>query len=82
MYDEVFQLTDAEFKSKMRYELEGSEDQKIWNLKKYEFYDFCPRMFNLIRKFYGIKASDYLKSIGPESLFGSLNMGKINSLKS
>ena len=39
-------------------------------------------MFNLIRKFYGINTNEYLKSIGPETLFGSLNMGKINSLKS
>ena len=82
MYDDVYQLTDAEFKSKQRYELEAVENQKIWNLRKYEFYDFCPRMFNLIRKFYGISASEYLKSIGPETLFGSLNMGKIDSLKS
>ena len=84
-YDDVFQLTDAEFKSKLRYELEASDEKaKIlnWNLKKYEFYDFSPRMFNLIRKFYGINSNDYLKSIGPETLFGSLNMGKINSLKS
>lgn len=81
MYDDVYELTDAEFKSKLRHEL-SMEDQKIWNLKKYEFYDFSPRMFNLIRKFYGINSSDYLKSIGPETLFGSLNMGKLNSLKS
>jgi len=81
-YDDVYQLTDAEFKSKYRYELEAVEDQKIWNVKKYEFYDFSPRMFNLIRKFYGINSNDYLKSIGPETLFGSLNMGRINSLKS
>ena len=39
-------------------------------------------MFNIIRKFYGIDPTAYLKSIGPETLFGSLNMGKINSLKS
>lgn len=39
-------------------------------------------MFNLIRSFYGISPSDYLKSIGPEKLFGNLNMGKITSLKS
>lgn len=81
-YDDVFQLTESEFKSKQRYELEAQEDQKIWNVRKYEFYDFSPRMFNLIRKFYGINSNDYLKSIGPETLFGSLNMGKINSLKS
>ena len=39
-------------------------------------------MFNLIRSFYGISPSSYLKSIGPEKLFGNLNMGKITSLKS
>jgi len=48
----------------------------------YEFFDFAPRMFHLIRHFYGIDSNKYLQSIGPETLFGSLNMGKITSLKS
>jgi len=39
-------------------------------------------MFHLIRNFYGISSESYLQSIGPEKLFGSLNMGKITSLKS
>ena len=48
----------------------------------YEFYDFTPRVFHLIRKVYGVNSAQYLKSIGPEKLFGALNMGKISSLKS
>ena len=80
-YDDVYQLTGTEFNSKYRYELEAITTKDNRNIA-YEFYDFCPRMFNLIRKFYGIKPSDYLKSIGPEKLFGSLNMGEITSLKS
>lgn len=39
-------------------------------------------MFHLVRQFYGIDSQKYLNSIGPETLFGSLNMGNITSLKS
>jgi hypothetical protein len=39
-------------------------------------------MFNLIRNFYGYTTEKYLKSIGPEGVFGQLAMGRINSLES
>jgi hypothetical protein len=77
--DDVFQLTDKEFTSKLRYELESIENQKS---AVYEFYDLCPKVFHLIRKFFGINSYHYLQSIGPEQLFGSINMGNIQSLKS
>jgi 1-phosphatidylinositol-4-phosphate 5-kinase len=77
--DDVFQLTDKEFTCKLRYELESIENQKS---AVYEFYDLCPKVFHLIRKFFGINSYHYLQSIGPEQLFGSINMGNIQSLKS
>ena len=82
MFDQVYELTENEFQSKYRYELEAMVEGSAGNKIQYEFYDFSPRMFNLIRSFYGISPSNYLKSIGPEKLFGNLNMGKITSLKS
>jgi 1-phosphatidylinositol-4-phosphate 5-kinase len=47
----------------------------------FEFYDFSPRVFHLIRTMYGITPDAYLKSIGPENLIGNLLMGNIASLK-
>ena len=55
--DDVFQLTDKEFTCKLRYELESIENQKS---AVYEFYDFCPKVFHLIRKFFGINSDHYL----------------------
>jgi 1-phosphatidylinositol-4-phosphate 5-kinase len=77
----VYQLTDADFNGKFRYELEAiksSTSKKV----AYEFYDFAPKMFNLVRNFYGYSTETYLKSIGPEGVFGQLAMGRINSLES
>lgn len=82
MHESVYQLTDREFTSKYRYELEAIPVKNKQRTISYEFFDFAPRMFHLIRQFYGIDSAKYLQSIGPESLFGSLNMGKITSLKS
>jgi len=59
---------------KLRYDLESISHNKS---EKYEFYDFCPKVFHLIRKFFGITSDIYLQSIGPEQLFGSINMGNI-----
>ena len=47
----------------------------------FEFYDFSPRVFHLIRNMYGVSPDSYLKSIGPENLVGNLFMGNIASLK-
>ena len=50
-------------------------------MRLFEFYDFSPRVFHLIRNMYGITPDAYLRSIGPENLLGSLFMGNIASLK-
>ena len=48
---------------------------------QYLFFDFSPRVFHQIRKMYGITCNDYLKSIGPENIIGSLIMGDISTVK-
>ena len=80
MNEEIYQLTEADCQAKYRYELETITTGN--SKTHYEFYDFAPRAFALIRKIYNIDPADYLKSIGPEKLFGALNMGKITSLAS
>ncbi len=77
-HEEVFDLLDQDFERKYRYELIA---KKTKNMKLFEFYDFSPRVFHLIRSMYGISTDAYLKSIGPENLLGSLFMGNIASLK-
>lgn len=86
-HEEVFELSDADFVSKYRYELqtkqlmEGSPVKKkaVKPNKVYEFFDFAPKVFSQIRKFYQIDEI-YLKSIGPESLIGELQMGNLSCL--
>jgi hypothetical protein len=78
MHEEVFDIVEQDFQRKYRYELVAKKTKKM-NL--FEFYDFSPRVFHLIRAMYGINNDAYLKSIGPENLLGSLFMGNIASLK-
>ena len=47
----------------------------------YQFFDFSPRVFHQLRRLFGITSEEYLKSIGPENLIGSMVMGNIMSLK-
>lgn len=63
MNDDVYQLSEKDYSDKRRYEVHGfAQEQK----NNYEFFDFCPRMFQMIRKFFGVTSEVYLKSIGPE----------------
>jgi len=79
-YDKVMKLDTVEFKQKTVFEIESMTDKK--NSTSYQFCDFAPKVFQVIWNFYGISSDSYLQSIGPENLFGSLNMGKIKSLSS
>ena len=78
MHEQVFDLIDQDFSRKYCYELIAKKTEKV---KPFEFYDFSPRVFSLIRSMYGITPEAYLKSIGPENLIGNLLMGNISSLK-
>jgi 1-phosphatidylinositol-4-phosphate 5-kinase len=71
-------LLDQDFKRKFCYELVA---KKTKNMRLFDFFDFSPRVFHRIRMMYGITPDQYLKSIGPENLIGSLFMGNIASLK-
>lgn len=53
----------------------GKESAKL-----YEFYDFSPLVFSLIRGFYCLSDDDYLKAVGPESVIGELLMGNFMCL--
>ena len=46
----------------------------------YQFYDFSPRVFHQIRMLYRITPNEYLKSIGPENIIGSMITGNITTL--
>ena len=63
---------------KRRYEVQLEQKGN----QVYDFFDFCPRMFQLIRKFYGVTSEIYLQSIGPEKVFGSISLGNLQSLQS
>ena len=78
MHEEAFELIQADFKRKYFYEIVA---KKTKNMKLYQFYDFSPRVFHLLRNMHGITSEAYLKSIGPENLIGNLFMGNISSLK-
>jgi 1-phosphatidylinositol-4-phosphate 5-kinase len=78
MNEEAFDLVEKDFSMTYFYELVA---KKTKDMNVYEFYDFSPKVFHLIRQMYGIDSEDYLKSLGPENLIGNLLMGNISSLK-
>jgi 1-phosphatidylinositol-4-phosphate 5-kinase len=80
MHEEFFDIMEDEFEKKYNYELHTKKIKMVHGVTKYEFFDFSPRVFHLIRKMYGISAEIYLKSVGPENLIGNLVMGNICSL--
>ncbi len=44
------------------------------------FFDYAPNVFLEIRRLFGIKNEDYLKSIGPESMLNGLIKGNLSTL--
>lgn len=78
--EEVFDLVEEDFTRKYLYELTTHRTQTTMELT-YLFYDFSPRVFHQIRTMYGITSNDYLKSIGPENIIGSMIMGDISTVK-
>jgi Phosphatidylinositol-4-phosphate 5-kinase len=45
-----------------------------------KFFDYAPAVFDALRKLYGIKNDDYLRSIGPETMLNNLIMGNLKTL--
>ena len=87
-HEEVYELSDSDFTSKYRYELQSKQLVEGSPVKKkagdkpkvYEFFDFAPWVFAEIREFYKIDDESYLKAVGPESLIGELQMGNFSCL--
>jgi len=80
VHEEAFEICDEDFKRKYCYELIPQRTEQLMNLT-YQFFDFSPRVFHQLRRLFGITSEEYLKSIGPENLIGSMVMGNIMSLK-
>ena len=78
--EEAFDLVEEDFRRKYCYELMSQKSEHYMNFT-YLFYDFNPRVFHQIRSMYGIMPNDYLKSIGPENIIGSMIMGDISTVK-
>ena len=79
VYEEAFQIVEEDFDRKYCYDLVQQKTEKSINTA-YQFFDFSPRVFHQIRMLYGISSNDYLKSIGPENIIGSMITGNIKSL--
>lgn len=54
MHDKVVKLSDKDFTAKFRYELEAVKMKK--KDYTYEFYDFSPKVFHIMRKQFGIES--------------------------
>lgn len=52
MHEEIYMVTEAEFNAKHFCELESMFEDS--GAAKYEFFDFAPRVFHLIRNFYNV----------------------------
>jgi hypothetical protein len=56
--DSLFQLHESDYTAKIIYPFDSLQDKK--SSDHYLFYDYCPRVFHLVRKFFGIKSDLYL----------------------
>ena len=74
-------LTLKDFKLKYIFELipKRTSDVKD-NYKICTFFDYAPSIFLEIRRLFGIKNEDYLRSIGPESMLNGLIKGSLSTL--
>lgn len=79
-YEEAFELKEEDFHRKYGYELISQKTENSIN-NSYMFFDYCPRVFHQIRMLYKITSYEYLKSVGPENIIGSMILGNINTLK-
>lgn len=71
-------VTDHMFTLKEKLNL--LPDQQRFSRKNYKFRSYAPAIFERIRRFYGITANDYIKSLGIETIMRSLMIGEFSSL--
>ena len=81
LVDKTDNLTTKDFSIKYIFELipKRSTETKA-SFKICTFFDYAPNVFWEIRRQYGIRNDDYLKSIGPEAMLGNLIKGNLTSL--
>lgn len=74
------EIEDQDFKIKLELDLIDKRGEVFDKSKASKFYDYCPRVFEAIRKKFGITNDVYLRSMGPEQLLGDILMGNLSSL--
>jgi len=59
-------LSNAHYEVKNQFEIIPKRTKEFNYKKSYHFYEYCPMIFERIRKLYNVTNEDFLKSIGPE----------------
>ena len=74
-------LSNKDFNIKYIFELvpKRTSETKV-SYKICTFFDYAPAIFYELRRLYGIRNEDYLRSIGPETMLGNLIKGNLTSL--
>ncbi len=74
-------ISSKDFKLKYIFELVPRRTKDANTIYKIcKFYDYAPAVFDTIRKMYGIRNDEYLRSIGPETMLNNLIMGNLKTL--
>jgi 1-phosphatidylinositol-4-phosphate 5-kinase len=74
-------FTSKDFNAKHIFELVPKRTSETKSsFKICTFFDYAPSVFYDLRKLYGIRNEDYLRSIGPEHMLGNLIKGNLSSL--
>lgn len=73
-------IDEQDFKMKLELDLIDKRGAEFDKTKASRFYDYCPRVFEAIRKKFAISNESYLKSVGPEQLLGDILLGNLSSL--
>ncbi|KRX00112.1 hypothetical protein PPERSA_07219 [Pseudocohnilembus persalinus] len=69
-----------DFKQKKKENLISQLTQDDSIRKAYSFVDYCPVVFDCLRREMNISRESYLRTVGPETILGNLIMGRMNSL--
>jgi Phosphatidylinositol-4-phosphate 5-Kinase len=80
IYRHGTQLEDQDFKIKSVFEIIDKRSKEFDKTKSCRFYDYAPKVFEKLRKIFGIENEFYLRSVGPEQLLGDIIMGNLSSL--
>ncbi|CAG9334402.1 unnamed protein product [Blepharisma stoltei] len=78
--DATVDATQQEFLEKAKYNLLPANNQGV-KQKTYKLRDYAPSIFERIRRFFGISAYDYVKSLGVEKIMNSLMVNEFSSLE-